>query len=136
MARKAPPPYSFPQSMHMTWKRAIEQSPVALSIECGEKSTAIALRHKLYILRKSLVEHGYAIGREAMKLKITILFSEAKNSFYLNISEPDTKFDEILANAGIIVEEAPSIGTLMADLDDTRDPDEYLSGPKVKKGAK
>lgn len=136
MVRRSPSPHSFAQSIHLTWKKAIEQYPVPLVIKVGLKSDAIAIRHKLYGLRKSLVDAGYAMGREAQKLVVRILYSESEGNYYLQIAEPETKYDQILADAGIHLEDAPSIGVIQAETAEERDPDEYILGPKKGKGAK
>jgi hypothetical protein len=71
----------------------------------------MAMRHRLYALRKSLVYHGRLLGREAQPLKIVIVVSAGTGDYYLEIVQADVALDVVLSASGIEPITAPNPDT-------------------------
>lgn len=103
----------FGANLHETWRRAATET---VHIQCGKgeqgRKTAVALRHRLYQLRRCLEKENSPLAGPAARVSLH-LRDIGDSTWVVIASVADTKFDTILDSAGIKVPEAPDISDLL-----------------------
>jgi hypothetical protein len=109
MSKKA---HTFSPAMHETWRRAINGS---IRLVCGPGSEGrrhgSALRHRLYQLRRALIEENNPLGMSAERVQLLLREEKVEGQLTWVIIGAlfGADFEDTLARAGIKGEEAPPL---------------------------
>lgn len=110
----------FGPALHEVWRRASTET-IRINTGKGEngRKQGVALRHRLYQLRRCLEKESnpIAVGASRVSLHLKDIGEEG---WVILASVADTKFDDLLASSGITVPEAPEIQELLMPNDVTK----------------
>lgn len=99
----------FGPAMHEVWRRALTET---VHVQLGKgpeaRKKGVALRHRLYQLRRALEAEGNELGKAADRVSLH-LRNVGETNWVLIASIADESFEQLLSANGITVPEAPDL---------------------------
>jgi hypothetical protein len=97
---------AFGPNLHAVWRKAIGE---VVHLRCGEgvegKKKAVALRHRLYQLRRCFIDESHELAAASERVSLTM--RKVGSEWVVIAHIADTTFDEIIERSGISTPSAP-----------------------------